>query len=57
MNPDLAGLRERMESTDPELQAKRQQHFMETAADPERARAFLLERSMINVLRESQAVH
>jgi 3-(3-hydroxy-phenyl)propionate hydroxylase len=49
--------KELMESTDPDLQARRQKFFMETAADPERARDFLLERSMINVLRESQAVH
>ena len=45
-----------MEARDPEVQRKRQQMLMETAADPQRARAFLLERSMINCVRESLAV-
>lgn len=45
-----------MEARDPDIQRKRQQMLMETAADPERARAFLLERSMINCVRESLAV-
>ncbi|HEY8568570.1 NAD(P)/FAD-dependent oxidoreductase [Microbulbifer sp.] len=45
-----------MEARDPDVQRKRQQMLMETAADPERARAFLLERSMINCVRESLAV-
>ncbi|MFV8784228.1 FAD-dependent oxidoreductase [Microbulbifer sp. SA54] len=45
-----------MEARDPEVQRKRQQMLMETAADPERAKAFLLERSMINCVRDSLAV-
>ncbi|MBB5210152.1 FAD-dependent oxidoreductase [Microbulbifer hydrolyticus] len=45
-----------MEARDPDLQRKRQQMLMEAAADPERAHAFLLERSMINCVRESLAV-
>lgn len=45
-----------MESTDPDVQAKRQKMLMETAADPVRARGFILERAMIKVLRESLAV-
>ncbi len=44
-----------MESTDPDVQRKRQQMLMDTAADPEAAREFLLERAMINSVRESQA--
>lgn len=43
-----------MESTDTEVQQKRQRFLMETAADPAAAREFLLERAMINCLRESQ---
>jgi 3-(3-hydroxy-phenyl)propionate hydroxylase len=42
-----------MESTDPQIQAKRQKDLMETAADPVRAKAFVMERAMINCLRES----
>ncbi|AOS98295.1 Para-nitrophenol 4-monooxygenase [Microbulbifer aggregans] len=45
-----------MEARDPDVQRKRQQMLMETAADPELARAFLLERSMINCVRESLTV-
>ena len=44
-----------MESTDPDVQSKRQQQLMQTAADPDAARAFLLERAMINCYHESQA--
>ena len=44
-----------MESTDPDVQRKRQEWLMETAADPEAAREFLLERAMINCVRDSQA--
>lgn len=44
-----------MESTDPEIQRKRQQELMATAADPAAAREFLLERAMINCVRDSQA--
>jgi 3-(3-hydroxy-phenyl)propionate hydroxylase len=42
-----------MESTDPQIQAKRQKDLMETAADPVKAKAFVMERAMINCLRES----
>lgn len=45
-----------MESTDPDVQAKRQKSLMETAADPAKARDFILERAMFKVLRESAAV-
>ncbi|HEY1075095.1 MAG TPA: FAD-dependent monooxygenase [Fontimonas sp.] len=44
-----------MESTDPDVQAKRQKMLMETAADPARAKAFVLERAMINCVRDSLA--
>ena len=45
-----------MESTDPNFQAKRQRDLMETAADPEKAKAFVMERAMFNCLRESLLV-
>ncbi len=45
-----------MESTDPDIQQKRQAMLMETASDPVKAKAFLMERAMINCLRESLAV-
>lgn len=45
-----------MESTDPDIQAKRQAHFMQTAADPTKAHDFIMERAMFKVLRESEAV-
>ena len=41
------------ESTDPDIQRKRQAWLMENASDPARAREFMLERAMLNVLRES----
>ena len=44
-----------MESTDPRIQARRQEQLMRTAADPEAAREFLLERAMINCYRDSMA--
>ena len=44
-----------MESTDPDVQQRRQKMLMDTAADPEAAREFLLERAMINCYRESEA--
>jgi len=44
-----------MESTDPDVQRNRQKMLMETAADPEAAREFLLERAMINCYKTSQA--
>ena len=45
-----------MESTDPEIQNKRQKMLMDTAADPQRARDFIRERAMIDCLRDSLAV-
>jgi len=44
-----------MESTDPDVQRKRQKTLMETAADPEAAREFILDRAMINCYRDSVA--
>ena len=44
-----------MESTDPDEQRKRQQWLMKTASDPEAAREFLIERAMINCVRDSWA--
>ena len=45
-----------MEATDRETQKERQENLMETAADPVKAKAFLLERAMINCVRDSEAV-
>lgn len=45
-----------MESTDPDVQKKRQAMLMDTAADPARARAFIMERAMFDCLRDSLAV-
>ncbi|MFT5889427.1 MAG: 3-(3-hydroxy-phenyl)propionate hydroxylase [Zhongshania sp.] len=45
-----------MESTDPDIQKKRQAMLMETAADTVKAKAFLMERAMINCVRESLAL-
>ena len=45
-----------MESTDPDIQSKRQRDLMTTAADPVKAKAFIMERAMINCLRDSLAV-
>jgi 3-(3-hydroxy-phenyl)propionate hydroxylase len=45
-----------MEARDTETQEGRQKMLMETAADPEKAKAFLLERAMINCVRDSEAV-
>lgn len=42
-----------MESTDPDVQKQRQKMLMATAADPVKAKAFILERAMFNCLRES----
>jgi 3-(3-hydroxy-phenyl)propionate hydroxylase len=46
-----------MEEKDPNLQQKRQAEFMATAADPARARQFLLKTSMIQSLRDAAAIH
>jgi 3-(3-hydroxy-phenyl)propionate hydroxylase len=45
-----------MESTDPDMQKKRQAMLMESASDPVKAKAFLMERAMINCVRDSLAV-
>ena len=45
-----------MESTDPDVQVKRQAMLMATAADPVRAKAFIMERAMFDCLRDSLAV-
>jgi 3-(3-hydroxy-phenyl)propionate hydroxylase len=46
-----------MESKDPDVQRKRQDEYMRTAADPELARTFLLRTSMIDSLREAAKIH
>ena len=48
--------KKRMESLDPDAQRKRQAEFMRIAADPEKARAFLLRTSMIEAWRDSVAL-
>jgi 3-(3-hydroxy-phenyl)propionate hydroxylase len=45
-----------MEEKDPDLQRRRQAEFMATAADPARAREFLLRTSMIQSLRDAAAI-
>ncbi|KXI30463.1 FAD-dependent oxidoreductase [Paraglaciecola hydrolytica] len=45
-----------MEATDAETQKLRQQHFMQTAADPIKAKAFIMERGMLNCVRDSLLV-
>ena len=45
-----------MEATDIDTQTARQKMLMESASDPEKARAFLLERAMINCVRDSLEV-
>ena len=45
-----------MESTDAEVQQRRQRDFMEKAADQVKAKAFIRERAMIDCVRESYAV-
>ncbi len=44
-----------MEATDEAVQKQRQQSFMQTAADPVKAREFILERAMFTCLRDSLA--
>jgi len=43
-----------MESSDPDIQHKRQCWLMKTAADPVKARAFMRERAMLDVLQASR---
>jgi 3-(3-hydroxy-phenyl)propionate hydroxylase len=45
-----------MEATDEETQQSRQTMLMDSAADPVKAKAFLLERAMINCVRDSLQV-
>ena len=45
-----------MEARDSETRQARQKLLMDTAADPAKAREFLLERAMINCVRDSEAV-
>lgn len=45
-----------MEATDQETQDSRQKMLMEAAADPVKAKAFLLERAMINCVRDSESL-
>ncbi len=45
-----------MESTDPDVQRRRQRDFMDKAADPVKAKAFIMERAMIDCVRESYRV-
>ena len=45
-----------MESTDSNIQQKRQKMLMETAADPVKAKGFLMERAMIDCVRDSLQV-
>lgn len=45
-----------MEARDPATQQARQKMLMETAADPSKAKDFLLERAMINCVRQSEAL-
>ena len=45
-----------LEERDPEVQKERMQELMATAADPQRARQYLLDTSMIAGLRRSQEV-
>ena len=46
-----------LESKDPQIQRKRQDEYMRTAADPILARQFLLQTSMIQSLRDEAAIH
>ena len=45
-----------MEATDPDTQRRRQRDFMDKAADTVEAKAFIMERAMIDCVRESYAV-
>jgi len=48
--------KELMESTDPDIQRKRQERFMRMSSDPVLAKEFVMETSMINCLRESYEI-
>ena len=48
--------KELMESTDADVQRRRQENFMKKSADPSLAKAFVMETSMINCLRESYEI-
>jgi 3-(3-hydroxy-phenyl)propionate hydroxylase len=45
-----------LEERDPQVQRARMEELVATAADPEQARAFLLESSMISGLRKSEGI-
>ena len=45
-----------MESTDPDVQRRRQRDLMDKASDPVKAKAFIMERAMIDCVRDSYAV-
>ena len=45
-----------MEATDEETQTRRQANFMKSSADPELAKAFVMETSMINCVRDSYQI-
>jgi len=45
-----------LEERDPQVQRARMEELVATAADPEQARAFLLESSMISGLRKSESI-
>ncbi len=45
-----------MEATDEKIQVDRQQFLMDSAADPVKAKEFLMERAMIDCVRDSEAV-
>jgi 3-(3-hydroxy-phenyl)propionate hydroxylase len=46
-----------LEERDPQVQRKRMEELVAIAADPQRARAHLLESSMISGLKKSEAIH
>jgi len=45
-----------MEATDEKIQVDRQRFLMASAADPVKAKEFLMERAMIDCVRDSEAV-
>ena len=45
-----------MEATDEKTQIKRQARFMKSCSDPELAKAFVMETSMINCVRDSYQI-
>ena len=45
-----------MEATDEKTQVKRQAKFMKSSSDPDLAKAFVMETSMINCVRDSYLI-